>query len=115
MKDGEEGESLSDKLARLKMERKAAAEERSRARQADKAYFENKKKETEEAAKEKKEREEKSLEERKLTDEDKGREEKLREKMSGGMFGESGGGGGEVDANDPFALKGAKKFGGRVV
>ena len=48
-----EGETVEQKLAREKEERKQAAIERSKQRQADKAYFESRKNANEEAAKKK--------------------------------------------------------------
>ncbi|GMI33286.1 hypothetical protein TeGR_g2435, partial [Tetraparma gracilis] len=112
VKEDGTAETLQEKLAREKAERKAAAVERSRQRQADKAYFERKKEETEELAAKARENEEKALKERQLTDEEKMKGDKQILKKEGGLMGiESGGG--ETDPNDPFAMKNKSKIGGK--
>ncbi|GMI15252.1 hypothetical protein TrVE_jg257 [Triparma verrucosa] len=98
-------ETLQEKLARKKLERKAAAIERSRQRQADKKYFEEKKKLNDEAEKEVGKNKNKKLE---------GEAGEVVEDGAGEGEGEGGekkvGGG---DDDDPFKLKFRSKIGGQ--
>ena len=104
-KEGGTVETLQEKLARQKLERKAAASERSRQRQADKKYFEEKKKLNDEAEKEVGKNKNKKLE---------GEAGEVVEDGAGEGEGEEGekkvGGG---DDDDPFKLKFRSKIGGQ--
>jgi hypothetical protein len=107
-------ETLAEKLAREKAERKAEAVERSRQRQADKAYFAAKKAESDAASELNKAMEEANLKERQLTDAEKADLNKMKpETVGGGLMGLGGGAKNEVASDDPFALKNRPKIGGK--
>ena len=96
------------------MQRKAAALERSRQRQADKNYFASKKNEAEAAERERKTEEECRLKERQLTAEEISNTDKLLPERKG-LLGFGEGATKEEDGNDedPFALKNRSKIGGK--